>query len=95
VAVPVEFLTDHEATAFGRYGGCPSREELERFFFLDDGHRKLVCRRRGDHNRLGFGVGPAMELERTLSPFCEVRVGSPSTVAQAVSVGPGSVAARN
>jgi hypothetical protein len=56
VAVPVEFLTDDEATAFGRCGGCPSREELERFFFLDDGHRKLVCRRRGDHNRLGFSL---------------------------------------
>ena len=41
-----------------------------------------------------IGVGPAMEPERTLSPFCEVRVGGPSTVAQAVSVGPGSVAAR-
>jgi hypothetical protein len=56
VAVPVEFLTDQEAAVFGRYGGSPSREELERFFFLDDGDRKLAFRRRGDHNRLGFSL---------------------------------------
>ncbi|MGH3869779.1 MAG: DUF4158 domain-containing protein [Pseudonocardiaceae bacterium] len=30
--------------------------------------------------RRRFGVGPAMEPERTLSPFCEVRVGGPSMV---------------
>ncbi len=56
VAVPVEFLTDQEAAVFGRYRGSPSREELERFFFLDDGDRKLAFRRRGDHNRLGFSL---------------------------------------
>jgi hypothetical protein len=32
VAVPVEFLTDQEAVAFGRYSGAPSGEALERFF---------------------------------------------------------------
>ena len=41
---------------FGRYGGPPSREALERFFFLNDRDRKLVFRRRGDHNRLGFSL---------------------------------------
>jgi hypothetical protein len=56
VAVPVEFLTDQEAVAFGRYSGAPSREALERFFFLDDGDRELVFRRRGDHNQLGFSL---------------------------------------
>lgn len=52
--MPVEFLTDREAAAFGRYGDTPSQVDLERFFFLDDGDRKLVSRQRGDHNRLGF-----------------------------------------
>ncbi|MCA1837201.1 MAG: DUF4158 domain-containing protein, partial [Actinobacteria bacterium] len=42
--------------AFGRYGESVPQADLERFFFLDDGDHKLVCRRRGDHNRLGFSV---------------------------------------
>jgi hypothetical protein len=44
--VPVEFLSDQEAAAFGRYGGSVPRADLERFFYLDDTDRKLVhgCR---------------------------------------------------
>jgi hypothetical protein len=52
--VPVEFLTDQEAAAFGHYGGPPPRVDQERFFFLDGGDRKVVGRRWGDHNRLDF-----------------------------------------
>jgi hypothetical protein len=39
-AVPVEFLSDQEAAAFGRYVGSVSRADLERFFFLDDRDRE-------------------------------------------------------
>lgn len=56
MAVPVEFLSDEEAAAYGRFIGPPSREELERSFFLDDADRVLIARHRGDHNRLGFAL---------------------------------------
>jgi Domain of unknown function (DUF4158) len=56
LAVPVEFLSDQEAAAFGRYGGPVRQADLERFFFLDDGDRLLVAGQRGDHTRLGFSL---------------------------------------
>jgi hypothetical protein len=55
-AVPVEFLSDQEAAAFGRYGDSVSQAGLEQFFYLDDADRKLMTGLRGDHNRLGFSV---------------------------------------
>jgi hypothetical protein len=33
--MPVEFLTDDEAVAYGRYAEAPSQADLERVFFLD------------------------------------------------------------
>ncbi|ETA03452.1 hypothetical protein ThrDRAFT_01198 [Frankia casuarinae] len=52
----MEFLTDEQVAAYGRFDGEPVRAELERFFFLDDADRELVVRRRGEHSRLGFAV---------------------------------------
>jgi uncharacterized protein DUF4158 len=54
--VLVEFLSDEEATAYGRFGGPPPRAELERVFFLDDADRALIAGHRGEHNRLGFAL---------------------------------------
>lgn len=54
--MPVEFLSDDEAAAFGRFAEDPTQAELERYFFLDDEDRKLVEQHRGQHNRLGFAV---------------------------------------
>ena len=54
--MPVEFLSDEQAAVYGQFIGEPSRAELERFFFLDDADLRRVRVRRGDHNRVGFGV---------------------------------------
>jgi hypothetical protein len=54
--MPVEFLSDSEAAAYGRFSGAPSQAELERFFFLDDADRALIAERRGAHARLGFAL---------------------------------------
>jgi hypothetical protein len=54
--MPVEFLSDAEAAAFGRFVGAPSRDDLDRFFFLDDADLELIDDRRGSHNRLGFAL---------------------------------------
>ena len=54
MVVPLDFLTDGQVAAYGRFDGVPSRADLERFFFLDDADRDLIGDRRGDHNRLGF-----------------------------------------
>ncbi len=54
--MPVEFLTDAQALAYGRFVDTPTRADLERFFFFDDADRKLIGSRRCDHSRLGFGL---------------------------------------
>jgi hypothetical protein len=40
--VSFEFLSDEQVAAYAAYRGAPSRAELERFFFLDDGDRDKV-----------------------------------------------------
>ena len=54
--VPVEFLTDDQAEAYGRFREEPTRPELERFFFLDDMDRDLIALRRTRCHQLGFAV---------------------------------------
>ncbi|MER5625088.1 DUF4158 domain-containing protein [Streptosporangium sp. NPDC002544] len=54
--MPVEFLSDREMAAYGRYGDSVPQVDLELCFYLDDRDRELVADQRGDHNRLGFSV---------------------------------------
>jgi len=41
---------------YGEFAGAPSREELERFFLLDDADKARVATRRSDSSRLGFAL---------------------------------------
>ncbi|GJF27110.1 hypothetical protein SHO565_76740 [Streptomyces sp. HO565] len=54
--MPVEFLTDEQAEAYGKFAEEPTRPELERFFFLDDVDQDLIALRRTEHHRLGFAL---------------------------------------
>lgn len=54
--MPVEFLSDDQASAYGQFPSGFTRAELERYFFLDDVDRALIEPKRRDHNRLGFAV---------------------------------------
>nr|WP_306419865.1 DUF4158 domain-containing protein [Streptomyces capoamus] len=54
--MPVEFLSDEQAGAYGTSAEQPTRPELERFFLLDDVDRDLIALRRTEHHRLGFAL---------------------------------------
>jgi TnpA family transposase len=81
--MPVEFLTDGEAAAYGAYAGAPSQVELERVFFLDDEDRALIARRRGAHMKLGFGL--QLVTVRYLGLFLEDPLEVPTEVVDFVA----------
>ncbi|MGG5173242.1 Tn3 family transposase [Pseudarthrobacter sp. J1738] len=72
--MPVEFLSDAQVAAFGRFVGEPSQDDLERFFYLDDTDQELIRRRRGQHSRLGFAlqIGTARFLGALLADPLDV-----------------------
>ena len=81
--MPVEFLTDDEAAAYGRYAGPPSQADLDRVFFLDGDDLELVGRHRGEHMRAGFAV--QLTTVRWLGTFLEDPLDVPGEVLEFVA----------
>lgn len=71
--MPVEFVTDEQAAAYGKFAEEPTRPELERFFFLDDVDRDLIALRRTQHHQLGFAL--VMCTVRYVGLFLKRKVG--------------------
>lgn len=83
MGVSIEFSADELSSEHVRFGVAPPRQELERFFVFDDQDRKLVRKRRGDHNRLGFGV--QLGTVRYLGMFLPDPVDVPQVVVEYVA----------
>ena len=81
--VPVEFLSDEQVAAFGRFGDSVPVQVLERLAWFDDADRELVAVRRGSRNRLGFAV--QLATVRMLGTFLSDPTDVPTGVVEFVA----------
>jgi Domain of unknown function (DUF4158) len=65
-------LTDQQETSYGCFASEPTDKQPARYFYLDGEDKRLVARRCGDHNWLGFALQPV--TARFLGTFSKIHL---------------------
>ncbi|OGT51637.1 MAG: hypothetical protein A3F17_01205 [Gammaproteobacteria bacterium RIFCSPHIGHO2_12_FULL_41_15] len=54
--MPVDFLTDEQYQFYAKYPATLTKEQLNKYFYLDDKDKELINACRRDYNQLGYAL---------------------------------------